>query len=64
MGPDAAGARDAIGTIKAEIAGAAHNGLADHIDLEGRNINAARYGDEAGEGLAAFVEKRKPVFGQ
>lgn len=60
----AAGARDAIGTIKAEIAGAAHNGLADHIDLEGRNINAARYGDEAGEGLAAFVEKRKPVFGQ
>ncbi|WP_238364637.1 oxepin-CoA hydrolase, alternative type [Mesobacterium pallidum] len=57
------GARSAIAAIKAEIASADRNALADHVEMEGRNINAHRFGDEAGEGLAAFLEKRKPVFG-
>ncbi|UWR35811.1 enoyl-CoA hydratase/isomerase family protein (plasmid) [Sulfitobacter sp. W027] len=58
----AAGARDAIGTIKAEIAVAGQAALSDQMDYEGRMINAYRYGNEAGEGLAAFLEKRKPNF--
>lgn len=59
----AAGAPEAITTIKAEIEAAPGNGLAAQLDLEARGINHARYGDEAGEGLAAFVEKRPPNFG-
>ena len=58
----AAGASQAIAVIKSEIASARGNGLAEQIDLEGRNINHARYGKEAGEGLQAFLEKRKPQF--
>lgn len=58
------GARNAIGTIKAEIEAAGTAALADHVEMEGRNINKHRYGDEAGEGLAAFLEKRKPNFGK
>lgn len=58
----ARGAQSAIGTIKAEIAAAGEAALADHIHYEGRMINAHRFGDEAGEGLAAFLEKRKPNF--
>lgn len=56
------GARKAISTIKREIADAPQNRLADHVEMEGRGINHARFGDEAGEGLAAFLEKRKPHF--
>jgi 2-(1,2-epoxy-1,2-dihydrophenyl)acetyl-CoA isomerase len=60
----AAGPTEAMATIKAEIEAAPGNGLAAQLDLEARGINCARYGDEAGEGLAAFVEKRPPNFGQ
>jgi enoyl-CoA hydratase/carnithine racemase len=63
LGREAAqGARQAIATIKQEIAEAPQNRLADHVEMEGRGINAARFGDEAGEGLSAFLEKRKPRF--
>lgn len=58
----AVGASEAISVIKSEIAQASVNGLAEQIELEGRNINNARYGEEAAEGLQAFLEKRKPVF--
>ncbi|AQZ53026.1 oxepin-CoA hydrolase, alternative type [Martelella mediterranea] len=58
----ATGAREAIAVIKTEIASARENQLAEQIDLEGRNINKARYGREAAEGLQAFLEKRKPDF--
>tara|TARA_R110000868_G_scaffold411283_2_gene702776 strand:+ start:52785 stop:53600 length:816 start_codon:yes stop_codon:yes gene_type:complete len=58
----ARGPRTAMGAIKAEIEAAPLNGLAAQLDLEARGINAARYGDEAGEGLAAFLEKRAPNF--
>ncbi|MCO6188485.1 oxepin-CoA hydrolase, alternative type [Rhizobium sp. L1K21] len=58
----AVGASGAISVIKGEIAQAQVNGLAEQIELESRYINKARYGSEAGEGLQAFLEKRKPVF--
>lgn len=58
----AAGASGAIAVIKTEIAAAARNGLAAQLDLEARHINAARFGDEAGEGLRAFLDKRPPRF--
>lgn len=58
----AAGAAQAQGVIKAEIAAAPHNDLATQLVLEARGINAARFGPEAAEGLAAFIEKRKPDF--
>lgn len=58
----ARGAAGAQGVIKAEIAAAPHNDLATQLVLEARGINTARFGAEAAEGLAAFVEKRKPAF--
>ena len=58
----AAGAVGAMGVIKAEIAAAPHNDLATQLVLEAKGINAARFGAEAAEGLAAFTEKRKPDF--
>lgn len=56
------GPAQAMATIKHEVNVAPLNGLADHMALEADGINRARYGAEAAEGLAAFLEKRKPVF--
>lgn len=58
----ALGAGNAITVIKKEIEAASGNGLSAQIELEARNINKARFGDEAAEGLQAFLEKRKPKF--
>lgn len=58
----AKGAGRAMAMIKEEIEAAPLNGVAKQVELEGRGINLARYGDEAGEGMAAFLEKRKPNF--
>lgn len=58
----AVGAVGAMAVIKSEIAAAPHNDLATQLVLEARGINAARYGAEAAEGLAAFLEKRKADF--
>lgn len=58
----AAGAAHAMGVIKSEIAAAPHNDLATQLVLEARGINEARFGKEAAEGLAAFLEKRPPDF--
>ena len=58
----ASGAAGAIAVIKAQLEDAPTKGLAAQIEVESRGINAARYGDEAGEGLAAFLERRLPDF--
>lgn len=55
-----AGATGAMAVIKAEIA--SHGDLASQLAIEARNINRARFGAEAAEGLAAFLEKRTPDF--
>lgn len=58
----AGGAVGAMAVIKSEIAAAPHNDLATQLVLEAKGINTARFGVEAAEGLAAFLEKRKPDF--
>jgi len=58
----AAGAVGAMAVIKSEIAAAPHNDLATQLVVEAHGINTARFGAEAAEGLAAFLEKRKPDF--
>ena len=60
----ARGASEAIGVIKSELNACDRTDLATQLDLEARGINRARYGDEAGEGLRAFLEKRAPDFRQ
>lgn len=58
----AAGPVEAIGRIKGQIASAPGNDLATQLALEAKAINQARFGDEAAEGLSAFLEKRPPDF--
>ncbi|MFW2589400.1 oxepin-CoA hydrolase, alternative type [Sagittula sp. SSi028] len=58
----ARGPAQAIATIKHEVNTAPRNDLLTHLALEADGINRARYGAEAAEGLAAFLEKRKPDF--
>ncbi|KPQ07101.1 MAG: Enoyl-CoA hydratase/carnithine racemase [Rhodobacteraceae bacterium HLUCCA12] len=58
----AAGATQAIARIKGLIEAAPDTDLATHLDREADGINRARFGDEAREGLAAFLDKRKPDF--
>lgn len=58
----AAGPGEALGRIKSQIASAPRNDLAAQLALEAKAVNAARFSDEAAEGLAAFLEKRPPGF--
>lgn len=58
----AAGPAQAIAWIKALIESAPESELSTHLDREAQGINRARFGTEAREGLAAFLEKRKPDF--
>ena len=58
----AVGPAGAIGAIKTQVEEAPRMGLAAQIEIESRGINTARYGAEAGEGLAALLEKRRPRF--
>lgn len=58
----AAGPVQAIARIKALIEAAPGNDLATHLEREAEGINRARFGAEAREGLAAFLDKRKPDF--
>ncbi len=60
----AAGPGEAIGRIKGLIEDAPETGLATQLDREAAGINRARFGAEAREGLAAFLDKRKPDFGR
>lgn len=58
----AAGPVQAMAYIKGLIESAPAADLATHLDREAAGINRARFGVEAREGLAAFLEKRKPDF--
>lgn len=58
----ARGAPRAIGRIKRLLAEAQAGELLRHLDLERHLFVEALHGDEAGEGIAAFLEKRRPAF--
>lgn len=58
----AAGATGAIGRTKRLLEEAATQGLAAHLERERESFADAFHGDEAGEGMAAFLAKRKPEF--
>lgn len=58
----AEGPREATQRIKRLVIDAARNDLATHLLIEADGINTARFGPEAAEGIAAFQQKRKPVF--
>ncbi|MFD2740422.1 oxepin-CoA hydrolase, alternative type [Sulfitobacter aestuarii] len=60
----AAGPRAAQGAIRALIAAAYENSEADQLDAERDAMARAAGGDEAAEGIAAFLEKRKPEYRQ
>ena len=59
----AAGPPAATSKIKELILTAGTSDLAAQLATEARAINLARFGAEAAEGLAAFIEKRKAHFG-
>lgn len=52
----------AMGRIKALINHAGTASLAEHLDQERENFVAALHHHDGGEGIRAFLEKRKPVF--
>ena len=56
------GPSEALAVIKHEVNVAPRNDLTTHMALEADGINRARYSADAAEGLAAFLEKRKPVY--
>jgi len=58
----AAGQRQAMARIKQLVEAAYRNDLAAQLDLEQRLIVDGIFHDECGEGIAAFFEKRSPVF--
>lgn len=58
----AAGPTRAVGRIKRLLTDAGPASLEDCLVLEGATINAARADPEAAEGIAAFLEKRRPAF--
>lgn len=58
----AGGAPRAIGRIKQLLNEAQAHELAQHLELERASLVEGLHGEEAGEGIAAFLEKRKPAF--
>ena len=52
----------AFGGIKALLFSGDRAPLADHLDAEAAAIAAAMATDDAAEGIAAFLERRKPTF--
>ncbi|MFG6530717.1 MULTISPECIES: oxepin-CoA hydrolase, alternative type [unclassified Sulfitobacter] len=58
----AAGPRAAQGTIRALVGQAYETDEAAQLDAERNAMARAAGGDEAAEGIAAFLEKRKPRF--
>ena len=56
------GATRAIGRIKRELVEAQTNDYNRHLDLERALFVDALFGDEAGEGIGAFLEKRRAQF--
>lgn len=58
----AQGPRDSLGAIRRLVADAYEATEADQLDAERNAMARAAGGDEAAEGIAAFLEKRKPRF--
>ena len=58
----ARGASRATGRIKRLLNEAPTGDLTRHLELERTLFVEALHGEEAGEGIAAFLEKRKPAF--
>jgi enoyl-CoA hydratase/carnithine racemase len=58
----AAGATGAIGRTKRLLDEAGGQDLSRHLERERESFADAFYGPEGGEGIAAFLEKRKPRF--
>jgi 2-(1,2-epoxy-1,2-dihydrophenyl)acetyl-CoA isomerase len=58
----AAGPPRVIGDIKAALRASEMNTLRDQIDLESQHQVRAFQSDDAAEGMAAFFEKRAPLF--
>jgi hypothetical protein len=59
----ARGPREAQGAIRAMVAGAYEAREAEQLDRERDAMARAAGGAEAGEGIAAFLDKRAPRFG-
>jgi enoyl-CoA hydratase/carnithine racemase len=60
----AAGPRVAIGAIRQMVNTAYDQTEAEQLDVERNAMARASGGTEAAEGIAAFLEKRSPRFGQ
>ncbi len=58
----AAGATTALGGIKRLLADGEHRGLGEHLEVEAASIARSSAGPEGREGVAAFNERRRPVF--
>jgi len=58
----AQGPTKAFGEIKALFAGGDQRDLEQHLDMEADSMVAARSTQDAEEGIAAFLERRKPAF--
>jgi enoyl-CoA hydratase/carnithine racemase len=58
----AQGATGAIGRTKRLLDEAGTQDLSRHLQRERESFAAAFYGPEGGEGIAAFLDKRKPAF--
>lgn len=58
----ARGATTALGGVKRLLAAGEHRGLAAHLEDEAATIARSSAGPEGREGVAAFNERRKPVF--
>jgi enoyl-CoA hydratase/carnithine racemase len=59
----AAGPRDAQARIRSMVAAGYDQTEATQLDLERDAMACVAGGDEAAEGIAAFLEKRKPEYG-
>ncbi|MES2302048.1 MAG: enoyl-CoA hydratase-related protein [Pseudomonadota bacterium] len=56
------GATQAIGGARALLASSFHHDFAEHLEAEAARIGVAGDGAEASEGIAAFLDRRKPDF--
>ena len=58
----AAGPTEAFGSVKRMLAATFDNGLETQMELEAREVTDNARGRDGREGVAAFLEKRRPVF--
>ena len=58
----AAGPTEAFGSVKRLLAATFDNGLETQMELEAREVTDNARGADGREGVAAFLEKRRPVF--